>query len=90
VKIRHADGTEEEFATRGEDPPIIIDPGKFEAEPIHVPYFWQIGLSGFADRDDGKTYGFDLTREDKERFPWLKRRRTVNLIETDRGFVGER
>jgi len=65
-------------------------PGKFEGCAPWVAYYWGIALSGFADRDDGRTYGFDITAEDRERFPELpKRRRTVRLRETDSGFVAE-
>ena len=68
---------------------IIRSPGKFEGEPIYVPYFWDAFLEGFADRDDGTVIGFDVTPEDKAEFPELKRRRTVNIMETDQGFVVE-
>lgn len=64
-------------------------PGKFQGAPPYARYFWNIGLEGFADRDDGRTYGFDVTAEDKDLFPELKGRRTVRLWETDDGFVME-
>lgn len=68
---------------------IIRSPGKFEGEAVYVPHFWKIGLEGFADRDDGKVWGFDLTDEDKAEFPELKGRRTIKLLERDDGFVVE-
>ena len=67
----------------------VSGPGKFEGEPRYVPYFWDAYLDGFADRDDGKVLGFDVTAEDKVKFPELGKRRTVKLIETDQGFVCE-
>ena len=68
---------------------IICSPGKFEGEMLYVPYFWDMGLSGMADRDDGKVWGFDLTRDDHAEFPELGRKRTVKLYERDDGFVCE-
>ena len=65
-------------------------PGKFEGAPPYALYFWYIGLEGFADRDNAdNSYGFDVTMLDKQLFPELKKRRTVNLRETDQGFVEE-
>lgn len=68
---------------------IIHVPGKFEGEARYVPYYWDIGLEGCADRDDGNTWGFNVSKEDKIAFPELKRRRTVKLIEDNLGFVRE-
>lgn len=68
----------------------ITDPGKFEGEMIYVPYFWGLGLEGFADHDDGKVFRFRITPEDRAAFPELpKRRRVIRLIESDTGFVCE-
>ena len=68
---------------------MVSRPGKFQGEAPYVPYFWEAYLDGMADRDDGDTLGFDVTAEDKRLFPELKRRRTVNLHETNNGFVIE-
>jgi len=69
---------------------IITSPGKFEGEMIYVPYYWEAFLNGFADRDDGKVLGFDITPEDRKIFgPMLKGKRTVKLYERDDGFVIE-
>jgi len=71
----------------------IVSPGKFEGEPIFSPYFWDIGLSGFADDDDGKVYTFRIAKDDPahSEFPelrkWLGKRRTVRIYETETGFV---
>lgn len=67
----------------------ITSPGKFEGEMIYVPYFWGSYLDGLADRDHNGILGFDLTQEDKELFPELKHRRTINLYENEQGFVSE-
>lgn len=72
-----------------ENPSCIRGPGKFEGEALWVPYYREKGLEGFADRDDGQVWGFDVTPEDKRIFPELKRRRTVKLLETNSGFVCE-
>ena len=67
----------------------ITSPGKFQGEMAYVPYFWSLYLDGCADRDDGDVLGFDVGRKDREMFPELKGRRTVNLIEDFDGFVRE-
>lgn len=67
----------------------IQSPGKFEGEMLYVPFFWDIGMDGFADRDDGNVLGFDVSATDKTEFPELKGRRTVKLLQRDDGFVCE-
>jgi hypothetical protein len=67
----------------------ITNPGQFEGEMLYVPYFWESFLDGFADRDDGRVLGFDVSAEDKIEFPELKSRRTVKLYQRDDGFVCE-
>lgn len=67
----------------------ITSPGKFQGEGRHVPFFWNLAMRGFADRDDGVVFGFDLTSKDKDLFPELKGRRTVRLLEREDGFVVE-
>jgi len=68
---------------------MISSPGKFESEMLYVPYFWNLGLEGSADRDNGKIFGFDISPEEKFVFPELRGRRTVKLYERDDGFVVE-
>jgi hypothetical protein len=68
---------------------IITSPGQFEGEMYYLPYYWEIYLDGCADRDDGKTLGFDISPEEKIAFPELRRRRTVRLCQLDQGFIVE-
>ncbi len=75
----------------------ITDPGKFEGEQIFVPYFWDLALSGFADTDNGKWYGFRFSfssEQDKQLLAdwpelkqWLGRKRSLKLWEDSQGFV---
>ena len=73
----------------------IVSPGKFEGEPVFAPYFWEIGLEGFADSDNGKVYGFrlKLNGQDKgnpflpELRRWLGRKRSLKLSQDSQGFV---
>ena len=71
----------------------IRNPGKFELQPLWVPVLWDTALEGFADTDDGETYGFTVPKGDPLRaeFPeldaWLGRHRTVKLVESCTGFV---
>jgi len=64
-------------------------PGKFEGCAPYVPYFWDIGMNGFADVDDGPTWKFRVDDDDRALFPELKGRRWVSLYESDSGFVYE-
>jgi hypothetical protein len=71
----------------------ITQPGKFEGEPIFAPYYWQVGLEGFADSDDGNCYGFRFRNGDTdftlwpELKRWLGRKRSMRLHEDGCGFV---
>ncbi|MFH1031069.1 MAG: hypothetical protein V1767_00660 [Chloroflexota bacterium] len=67
----------------------VKGPGKFECEARYVPYYWGVFLEGFADEDDGKILSFNVSAEDKENFPELKRRKVIKLYEDDIGFVRE-
>lgn len=71
----------------------ITQPGKFEGEPVFAPHFWQLGLEGFADSDNGNVYSFRFDKDDKEfaEWPtlkeWLGRRRVLRMREDSAGFV---
>jgi hypothetical protein len=75
--------------TTSEYEEAVKHPGKFEGEAAYVPYFWDLYMEGGADRDYGDRLGFDIHDVDKLLFPELKHRRTVELRETDLGFVVE-
>lgn len=79
-----------DYANDGER---ITQPGKFEGEPVFAPYYWEMGLSGFADSDDGRVYGFRFKNSDSDfvTWPqlkkWLGRKRSLKLVEDSQGFV---
>ena len=75
--------------TRKEYEQVIKHPGKFEGQPVYVPYFWEVYLDGRADHDDDTVLSFNVIAEDKAIFPELKRRKTVRLMEDSQGFVIE-
>lgn len=66
---------------------LIRSPGKFEGEPIYVPYFWDKGLEGCADYDSGPVFGFEVDTSDLELFPELEGITVIALEESDSGFV---
>lgn len=69
---------------------IIRNPGKFEGEPIYVPYFWGVYMDGGADEDEGGTLKFKITAEDRKAFPELgKKQKVIRLYESENGFVSE-
>jgi len=66
---------------------IIQGPGKFEAEMYWVPYYWDIGMNGFADEDDGTNWLFRLDAEDYKKFPELKGHKNIIISSSEQGFV---
>lgn len=67
---------------------IIRSPGKFEGEPVYVPYFWNAALEGGGgDEDDGELIIFNVTADDRETWPELAGVERIKLLETDVGFV---
>lgn len=71
----------------------IVSPGKFEGEPIYVPYFWDMTLSGCApdeefDEDGNHIYSCHVHAEDHAQFPEeLRLVACVYLWEDEQGFV---
>ena len=74
----------------------ITAPGKFEGEPVFAPHYWDMGLEGFADSDNGTVYGFRFKRGEladpatpfgKELKAWLGRKTSFRLREDGNGFV---
>jgi len=73
---------------------IIRGMGKFEGEMLYVPFFYDRFLEGFSDRernicDDESIIGFDICDGDRDLFPELGNKRTVNLHLRSDGFVIE-
>lgn len=68
---------------------IVSHPGKFEQEQAYVPYFWDAGLNGHYDDDDGEVFTFVVNAQDRVLFPELELDQTIKLIELDDGFVTE-
>lgn len=69
---------------------IIRNPGKFEGEPIYVPYYWEQFMDGGADDDEGCTLKFNITPEERKAFPELgKKQKVVRIFQNDQGFVSE-
>lgn len=76
---------------------LISSPGKFEGEAVYVPHFWTLGLDGGADEDtyeedpfrDGEVhvFVFYLTGDDRKRWPSLANVESLELRESENGFV---
>jgi hypothetical protein len=69
---------------------MVKGPGKFEAEPVYLPYFYDMAMEGMEDdREwDGETEisVFQVTKEDRAMFPELADVKTVRLWVSDTGF----
>lgn len=69
---------------------IIRSPGKYEGEPLYVPYFWEkYVLNGFSSEtlhDGINTYDvIEISNEDKEKFDIEYN--YIVLYESNHGFV---
>ena len=72
---------------------LICSPGKYEGEPLYVPYLWEIVLDGGGepvddpDRPDATMDLVGLSDDDKRRFPALTGFDHALLWADDNGFV---
>ena len=71
---------------------IIRTLGKFEAEMLYVPHFWEATLDGTADMldwsDGTTTYLVDVSDEDRAMFPEIPADVVaMHIAESDSGFV---
>lgn len=72
---------------------IITSPGKFEGEPLYVPYFWDMGINGSYERieideTDGKAWlTYFVYNTDIDEFPELHGVSVVYLHGTEQGFI---
>jgi len=70
---------------------VIHSPGKFEAEAVYAPYFWEIVLCGLADQEeyhDGRwIYSIEIHPDDIKQFRELGRSTHVYVHEDPFGFV---
>jgi hypothetical protein len=67
---------------------LITDKGKFEREPLFMPYFYEKFLSGDGDCCDADgTVLFFINDDDRKLFPSLADCETIILIFHDNGFV---
>jgi hypothetical protein len=71
---------------------MIRDPGKFEAEMLYVPHFWDISGDGSAEILDWPgeqvSYVVELDESDRAEFPELgSDAAAIHMEESDSGFV---
>ena len=74
----------------------VNHPGKFEGEPIYVPYFWDLVLNGSQDGtiydEDSPVDYVQVNVEDAEMFQELRGRSGLYILlwESNQGFVYHR
>jgi hypothetical protein len=66
---------------------VIRNLGKFEAEMLYVPYFWDSGMNGFADEDISNVWFFRVDADDRRKFPEIGDIYGLSLWESEQGFV---
>lgn len=76
---------------------IIVSRGKYQGEPVYVPYYALLVIEGLSDRvesDDlgavdptGDTYIFEIDASDVEMWPELAGVKTLRLWQDDTGLV---
>jgi hypothetical protein len=63
----------------------IVSPGKFEGEPLYVPYFWNDAV---PDETFGASMFFGITDDDRKEFPEIGGHvYGLKLYESEQGFV---
>lgn len=81
----------QEFDVYPENPVVIREPGKFEAEAIWVPYFWELSMHGGGDEEvispEGTYVIMEIRPEDLAQFPELRGSKSIMLKESEQGFV---
>lgn len=91
--LTYHDGRTEDFETwdnAGFGIPIIHEPGKFEGEPVFVPYLYALAMESFSDESGD---GYDAFRVDDElraKFPAPREWAGIAwvlLTYSDQGFV---
>ena len=65
----------------------IMNPGKFEGEPIFTPYFYELAMNGMGEPGPDNSDRFYVEPEDIQEFPELAGIITVELQYSDNGFV---
>ena len=69
----------------------INNPGKFEAEPLYVPYFWNMAMNGcgedYTHEDGTHITVLEIDATDKENFIDLVGFSRIELWESSQGFV---
>ena len=75
-----------------DDNGIIKGPGKFEREPLFVPFFYDLMLSGCGEdiEDEDGAARFEIEADDKAVFPELAEYKAIVLSEDGNGFVYHR
>ena len=80
-----------DFETVSDDIEIITNPGKFEAEPLYTPYFYNMAIQSAHDDTielEGETYDiFNVTAHDRALFSDLDNVKIIALRYSDQGFV---
>jgi hypothetical protein len=67
---------------------VIRSLGKFEAEPVYAPYFYDVLLNGGGEaQDEDGVVRFEITPEDITMFPELSGYSFALLDEDSQGFV---
>lgn len=66
---------------------LIRTLGKFQAEMLYVPHFWEALMDGCPDEDINGIAFFLVTDEDRQEFPELHDVYAIALEESDQEFV---
>ena len=74
------------------DAAIIDSPGKFEGEPQHTPFYWNMMMNGAHDEvttigNEDVYWIFHLNDEDKDIFPELENVGELSIWIDEYGFV---
>ena len=68
---------------------IITSPGKFENEPVYLPYYYDVYLMGCSEEIESNYFQIEITPGDWKEFSELKDLEIIVLHISDDGFVSE-
>jgi hypothetical protein len=78
---------EAEYTT---DNGIIMNPGKFQGEPVYVVDFYEAMQDGCGEDTQDGYISFPITDEDKQQYPELIPYSTIEISEDEMGFLHHR
>ncbi len=69
---------------------LVQSEGPFAGQPLFVPYFWFLYLTGYVEEQQGEVVTFWVRAEDRTQFPELASRSVVRMRRRADGRIVEK